>query len=336
MNTKNMFRVVMLLRVLGAALVMLAVFSHTAQAQVPPDVVNFIDLKCYRITNSDGFPLERLNIGLHLDHLNPLFRQITPPLPPEDVTVLDPFQLCVPVAKNQVFPPATVIDFVKYLDLMCYNISDPNFAPLPPLGLRLGLSHLNQVLLQMGAQPEVATMFEPQKLCVPVAKNGDIPPAGSPILEFVSFVDQKCYNLGTNLNLFHLNPVLQSMPGVSPTEDVRVVEGQQLCVPVMKNQVPPPPNVANAVSNIDLKCDVILDQTGNPLPPLGVGLRLTHLNPVLLNMPLVPRDVSVLVQEPQQLCVPVKKFFGPGGPGGGPAGAKSSSRILPRATHQGL
>lgn len=312
-----------LLGMAGICLLTLILCSSSAQAQVPPEVVNFIDLKCYRITNVDGFPLDPLNIPLRLDHLNPLFTQITPPPSPEDVTVLDPFQLCVPVAKNGMVPPATVIDFVKYLDLKCYNIADPSGLPLPPLGLRLMLTHLNQVLLQMGAQPEVVTMFEPRKLCVPVAKNGVLPPTGSPALNFISNVDQKCYNIGSNLNLMHLNPVLQDQP----REDVRVIEGaQQLCVPVMKNQTPPPSTVIDAVSNVDLKCYAITDQSGNPLLPLGVTLRLTHLNPVILGTPGVLPDETVLVQEPQQLCVPVGKSLPP--TPAAPSGAKSPSRTL--------
>jgi len=157
-----------------------------------------------------------------------------------------------------------------------------------------------------------------------VKKNDSTPPAGSPAIDFISNVDQKCYNIGSNLNLKHLNPVLETQP----TENVRVIEGaQQLCVPVMKNGVPPPTPVASAVSNLDLKCYAITDQSGNPLPPLGLTLQLTHLNPVVLGTPGVSPNVSVLVQEPQQLCVPVSKRLvtGPGVP----AGAKSLSGTLP-------
>lgn len=313
-----------LLGMLSAGLLVTVLFPTNAQAQVPPEVINFIDLKCYRITNSDGNPLNPLNIPLHLDHLNPLFTQVVPPPPPEDVTVLDPFQLCVPVAKNGANPPATVIEFIKYLDLACYNIADSTGLPLPPLNLRLILFHLNPVLLQMGAQPEVVTMFEPQKLCLPVKKNDSTPPAGSPAIDFIANVDQKCYNLGSNLHLTHLNPLLETQ---SP-EDVRVIEGaQQLCVPVKKNNVSPPTTVIDAVSNVDLKCYAITDQSGNPLPPLGLTLQLTHLNRAVLDTPGIQPTISVMVQEPQQLCVPVSKRLPPPPPPA--AAARTSSRLLP-------
>jgi len=45
-----------------------------------------------------------LDIPLHLDHLNPVFRQLQ--VPPEDVIVREPQQLGVPVAKNGLFPPS--------------------------------------------------------------------------------------------------------------------------------------------------------------------------------------------------------------------------------------
>src|ERR1700737_1925749 len=143
------------LGMLAACLITMLTLPSRAHAQIPPEILRYIDLKCYGITNVDGFPLDPLNIPLRLDHLNPLFTQIVPPPPPEDVQVMQPIQLCVPVAKNGAVPPATVIDFIKYLDLKCYSITDQHGGPLPPLGLKLMLTHLNQVLVQMGAQPEV-------------------------------------------------------------------------------------------------------------------------------------------------------------------------------------
>jgi len=321
-----------LLGMLGAFLLVIVLLPTTAQAQVPPEVVAFIDLKCYGITGPDGLPLPPLNVPLQLDHLNPLFQQMVPPLPPENVLVFDPVQLCVPVAKNGVVPPQEVLDFVRFLDLKCYNILDPTTGgPLPPLGLDLIVTHLNRVLIGLGAQPEFVTMFEPQKLCVPVAKNGVLPPPGSLAFDFVSFVDQKCYNiagarLNLPLNLLHLNPVLRDRTDVPPTEDVFVADAQQLCVPVKKNQLPPPTPVVDAVSNLDLKCYAITDVFGGPLPPLGITLTLTHLNPVLRSMPTVPPDEFVVVQEPQQLCVPVSKSLPP--PPAPAASARSSQRVL--------
>jgi hypothetical protein len=132
------------------------------------------------------------------------------------------------------------------------------------------------------------------------------------VIQFVSFIDQKCYNItGEPLNLplvlSHLNPLLRELP----RESVLAADAQQLCVPVTKNQMPPPPPVAPVVSDLDLKCYAITNSDGFPLPPLGLPLVLTHLNPVLQQMTEVPQEEQVVVQEPQQLCVPVRKLLPP-------------------------
>jgi hypothetical protein len=67
----------------------------------PPDEVlrhiQYSDVLCYRLR---GQPL---NANLRLDHLNPVLREMG--LPPEYVYVTDTEKLCVPVAKDQQFPP---------------------------------------------------------------------------------------------------------------------------------------------------------------------------------------------------------------------------------------
>lgn len=60
-------------------------------------IIRFSDVLCY---NLDGLPLDR---QLKLDHLNPVLRAMG--LPTEDVKVFDTTKLCVPVAKNNMFPP---------------------------------------------------------------------------------------------------------------------------------------------------------------------------------------------------------------------------------------
>ena len=74
---------------------------------------------------------------------------------------------------------------------------------------------------------------------------------------------------------------------------------------------PPPPPVTPTVEQIDLKCYAITNSDGFPLPPLGLPLVLSHLNPVLRQIPGVPPEEQVVVQEPQQLCVPVQKSLPP-------------------------
>ncbi len=190
----------------------------------PPllQLIQFIDLKCYGIT---GNPL---NLPLHLDHLNPVLRDLG--APPEDVVLLDPQQLCVPVAKNGQIPPPDALFFIQFIDLKCYGITGDS------LNLPLHLDHLNPVLRDLGAPPEDIVLFEPQQVCVPVAKNGMIPPPE--VLQIVQEIDQKCYRIVGNplnlpLHLDHLNPVLQRL-GIPP-EDVVLLDPQQLCVPVAKS-----------------------------------------------------------------------------------------------------
>ena len=302
---------------LGLTVLAMALSSTPAQAQIPPEVVPFLDLKCYGITDPNGNPLPPINFPLHLDHLNPLFQQLQ--IPPEDVLLLDPFQLCVPVAKNGLIPPPPAIDYIKFIDLACYHMqTDPT-----PLSLPLVLIHLNPVLQQF--PPEFVVVEDPQKMCVPVAKSLPdgtpfLPPPG--ILMSIQFIDQKGYGiLGTDgnplpplsfpIHLDHLNPLLQ--PPVAPPEDVIMDVPQQLTVPVAKNGILPPPPDFPVISMIDEKCYALLDPTtGGPPPPIGVPQFLWQLNPVMTTLAPTP----VIIQEPQQLCVPVAKSL----PGTQPTG----------------
>lgn len=129
------------------------------------------------------------------------------------------------------------------------------------------------------------------------------PPAAALALptpkEFVSNLDLECFKTtayqppATTLVLRHLNPVLGNLPTVQVTLGQR----EQLCVPVAKNNVIPPPNVLDYVRFVDLSCYRV---TG---PSINQNLGLRHLNPVLQNVP----GISVTLNAPQHLCVPVAK-----------------------------
>jgi len=116
--------------------------------------------------------------------------------------------------------PAQILSIVEQIDLKCYKIRGE------PLDIVLQLDHLNPVLREMGLPPEVVRVMEPEHLCVPVAKNGQIPP--DQILQIIQWLDLKCYRiepaepLNIDLRLDHLNPVLRQM-GLPP-EFVRVGE----------------------------------------------------------------------------------------------------------------
>jgi hypothetical protein len=188
-------------------------------------------------------------------------------------------------------------DFVSNLDVRCYKIPDQ-----PPLGINLRLDHLNPYLVSKGLPFEVVNVREPQDLCVPVYKEDQVPP--DTVLPFLRFVDWKCYgiqgpSLDLPLHLDHLNPVIANLIG--PADDVIVREPQQLCVPVAKNNLVPPPAVQSLVSWLDVKCYRV--EAHHPVG--GQQILLTHLNPLFAT--LHPEVVKLLGPSANQLCVPVAK-----------------------------
>ncbi|MET8160880.1 hypothetical protein ABZT47_31360 [Sphaerisporangium sp. NPDC005289] len=257
--------------------------SATALAlPTPKAFTSYLDLECFK-TSTYQPPTTTLT----LKHLNPVLQD----LPTEQVTLGAREKLCVPVAKNQVIPPSGVLDFIRYVDLSCYRITGAT------VNRSLVLSHLNPVLQDLPREQVVITA--PQHLCVPVAKNGLVPPPE--VLSLVSHIDLKCYGLTPNtlmnrkLALTQLNPVLTSQ---IPTTSVQVTYGRQLCVPVLKAGDSVPTAVANIVRWIDLENFDVIAPAINP-----VTLSLKHLNPVLAGL---PAETAVLYGA-AQLGVPVAK-----------------------------
>jgi hypothetical protein len=133
---------------------------------VPPAVlhlVQFLDVKCYGVDATT-----KVFGTIDLTHLNPLFAKI----PKETATIVGPTanQLCVPVAKNGKTPPSDILPIIQYSDVLCYPLNGL------PLNMQLKLTHLNPVLIGLGAQPEDVMVGNSDKLCVPVAKEGNFPP----------------------------------------------------------------------------------------------------------------------------------------------------------------
>ncbi len=197
--------------------------------------------------------------------------------------------LCVPPASALALP--TPKDLTAFLDLECFKTS-----PYQPPATTLKLRHINPVLSTLPI--ETVTLGERQQLCVPVAKNNQIPP--SPALDFIRYIDLACYKISgttvtTGLVLSHLNPLFQSLPRTQ----ISLNTPQQLCVPVIKNNAVPPAEVLSLVRHIDLKCYGI-----TPNNPLNQQLSLRQLNPVL--SPTIPTH-GAQVLTARQLCVPVQK-----------------------------
>lgn len=286
-------------RILAAACLFLVGFlalPAASQAQLPASprrFVDFLDVRCYQISNQPP-----LNLGLRLDHLNPVLQN----LPFENVVLQSPQQLCVPVQKNDNVAPADTLPFIRYVDWKCYGITGP------PINVPLQLTHLNPVMAGLFGPNLSVTLREPQQLCVPVVKNNANPPAN--VLQLVQYLDVKCYRaentstLTATLTLRHLNPLLATLPAELST----VTAPQQLCVPVMKNQQPPPPAILPYIQYADVLC---YRASG---APLGLNLQLRHINPVLVAKGL-PNE-NVFIGNSLKLCVPVAKngVFPPGIP----------------------
>ncbi|NUS05501.1 MAG: hypothetical protein HOV97_23435 [Nonomuraea sp.] len=246
------------------------------------ELVSNLDVDCFKTT-----PYQPPAVTLALRHINPVLAG----LPPVQVTLGQREQLCVPVAKNNVIPPATVLGYVRYVDLSCYRVTGPQ------IGRQLSLRHLNPVL--EGVPGIGVTLTAPQHLCVPVAKNGVVPPPD--VLRVVSHIDLLCYahtpnpSMNKALNLTQLNPVLVNQ---IPPRTVQVTAARQLCVPVQKGGDQIPSDVFDLVRWIDLeRFDVV-----SPATP-SVGLTLKHLNPVLANLPAEDAKLTGA----SQLAVPVSK-----------------------------
>ena len=276
---------------LGVAVIALLACAGGTAAAVPADTptqlqpqvlalptakafVSNLDLECFR-TSFYQPPVTTITTT----HINPVLAG----LPVETHTLGPRSQLCVPVAKNHVAPPAGVADFVRFVDLACYQISGQT------VNWPLTLSHLNP-LLQTLPRRDV-TIVAPDQLCLPVIKNNVVPP--TEVLNLVRYIDLKCYRespqvpLNIGLNLTQLNPVLQNIP---PT-DVRVLENRQFCVPVRKNNQAIPADVFNIVRWIDIeKFDILAPA------PVSINLGLRHINPLLANLPAEPATLTSRMQ----------------------------------------
>jgi len=272
----------------------LAVSASSPPGEEPPSegisprrFVEHLDVRCYKIITRD-------DVLLHLDHLNPVFRESG--MPAEDVD-FDPQQLCVPVQKFDQRVPDDVLRYIQYVDWRCHGINGPS------LDLPLRTTHLNKVMVEMfGGEGNDIVVREPQQLCVPVAKDDHFPKPE--VLRLIEWLDVKCYRVDSkrqfdsrDIRLTHLNPLLaDSEPeyttilGPTPT---------QLCVPVAKNKAFPPEDVLQFIAYSDVLCYNLKGKA------LDREIKLTHLNPVLRER--FPESEAVKVTDTEKFCVPVAK-----------------------------
>lgn len=278
---------------LCVAVIALLAFAGGTAAAVPADsqdelalptpraFVSQLDLECFQ---TDPYQPPPTTVATR--HLNPVLAH----LPAESHTLGARNQLCVPVAKNHLLPPASVAHFVRWVDLSCYRIGGV------AVNFPLTLAHLNPQLAHLPRRQ--VRLAYPTQLCVPVIKNEVLPPPE--VLDLVRWIDLKCYvetpqsSLHIGLNLTQLNPVLGNIP---PT-DVGVTFNREFCVPVSKNNLPMPASVLNIVRWIDIeKFDIFTPA------PVSVQLRLRHINPALSHLPPEP----AMLRDRQQLGLPMSK-----------------------------
>jgi hypothetical protein len=275
-------------------LLALTVVPATVRAQAPPtplDFVSFLDERCYQISGpAPGVPLL-------LTHLNPVFQD----LPNQNVVLGSPGQVCVPVQKDELVPPADVLPYLQYVDWACFEVVGP------PLNVDVRIDHLNPVIAKLLGPSDLVTVQYPEQLCVPVAKNDAVLPPD--VQNLVQYLDVECFHVtaakpvgGQTLRLTHLNPLLTTLPPEIVTFNGPTAT--QLCTPVVKNNQYPTDDILPYIRYSDVLC---YEVTG---PPMNRDLRLTHLNPVLSGLP----QLNVVATTTQKLCVPVAKnhVFPPG------------------------
>lgn len=260
-----------------------------AEAQPTPlQLAQQIDLEC---RHAQGAPPPADD--LFIRQLNPVIKNQN--LLPNQNAELGPLEeVCVPVAKNNVIPTQPARDIIRAVDLACYK------ATAPKVDRWLIASHLNPVLGNL--PPELVHLTQLEQVCVPVAKNGVVPP--EPVRKVAEHMDFACYGLeqptsdaNRDLTLTHLNPVLVDM-GLAP-HNARMERARQLCVPIGKQQQPIPDGVQRLVSWVDF-----LKYNLTPAAPLApIPLTLRHLNPLFAGRPSFP---VVLLGQPR-LLVPVAK-----------------------------
>ena len=192
--------------------------------------------------------------------------------------------------------------FVSQLDFECQRISSvplPVPLPVPPPVQQVLLRQLNPVL-QGDLPNQVAQLGTLREMCLPVAKDGQIPT--DEVLDFVSWADLACYEasaepVDVTVALSHLNPVLSD----EPDESVTMVELRRLCVPMRKNQSDIPDAARRLLQHLDLACYRLAQATEDA----NRNLTLSQLNPVIQEMPV--GDLGVVLRRAVELCVPVGK-----------------------------
>ena len=139
------------------------------------------------------------------------------------------------------------------------------------------------------------------EVCVPVSKNGQLPPANA--LAIDRWVDLSCFDaeaapISVDVKVSHLNPQLIGLPD----ENITLTRLEQVCLPVKKNGAEPESAVVKQIiAHFDFACYGLAEPTSD----VNNTLILSHLNPVIKQMN--PPDRTVTMRRAHQLCVPIAK-----------------------------
>ncbi|HEX7838461.1 MAG TPA: hypothetical protein VF469_13395 [Kofleriaceae bacterium] len=188
-----------------------------------------IGLACYRL---DAAPLAA-SIPLRLGHLNPELAT----LPAYTVSLIQPVQLCVPVARNGAASAPDVRRLIQFIALECYAI-DPGAQP--SFGVRL--EQLDPALADI-PKHQTTLVPTPGQVCVAVRKNDQEIPAD--VLAIVRWIELERFTASPAVTvspvasvLGHLDPLLTTLPRTQ----VVLQQASAVMTPVFEHgEAPPPP-----------------------------------------------------------------------------------------------
>jgi hypothetical protein len=209
-------------------------------------------------------------------------------------------EICSPVAQNWHFPNDGVQAYLRWIDLACFRAESDEPANIP-----LNLSHLNPVLQEMHLPDEKVFLTYLKQVCVPVVKNNVKNKAFPPpfIRRLVKHIDLACFEFKTQpvdpffLHPSHLDAVLEELG--DGEQWIQIIEPNQLCLPVLTNDLDPPDEIVELVRWIDLK-----KYTVDPLTPIPfVNVVLSHLNTLFQDA----GPIETVMWEAMEIAVPVSK-----------------------------
>jgi hypothetical protein len=186
------------------------------------------DIACYQASAPE------FDVDLKLTHLNPVLAG----LPNEFVRITQLQQVCFPVRKNAQQMTAQVRNLDSYIDQACYHLEEPTTVA----NQQLDLKHLNPVIAAWNYPDRHVVMQRAKTLCVPIAKNENVPTAVQDVVQWLDFLK---YDVDVvagagpafQLTLTHMNPLFNFVPSFPVTV---YPEPIQLMVPVEKNDRVPP------------------------------------------------------------------------------------------------